>query len=60
MDYRSVDASVSYRVNEHLSLALEGMNLLDEQYHAYYGVEQFLSGAYKSGRRYMASLRFAF
>jgi iron complex outermembrane receptor protein len=60
MDYSSMDASVAYKVNNHLTVSLEGMNLLDEKYHSYSGVEQLTRGAYKSGRRYMASLRFAF
>ncbi|WP_313173046.1 TonB-dependent receptor [Stenotrophomonas sp.] len=60
MEYRSLDASVAYKVNDYLSIGLEGMNLLDEQYHSYFGNEKLLNGAYKSGRRYMASLRFAF
>jgi len=60
MDYHSLDASVTYKVNDYLSVGLEGMNLLDEQYHSYFGNEKLLNGAYKSGRRYMASLRFAF
>jgi iron complex outermembrane receptor protein len=60
MDYHSLDASVSYKITNNLSVGLEGMNLLDEQYHSYFGAEKLLNGAYKSGRRYMASLRFAF
>ena len=60
MEYRSLDASVAYKVTENLSIGLEGMNLLDEKYHSYFGTEKLLNGAYKSGRRYMASLRFAF
>ena len=60
MEYRSLDASVAYRVNDYLSVGLEGMNLLDEKYHSYSGVEQLTRGAYVSGRRYMASLRFQF
>jgi len=60
MDYTSVDASVSYKITDNLTVALEGMNLLDEKYHSYSGVEQLTRGAYLSGRRYMASLRFAF
>ena len=60
VEYRSLDASVAYKVTENLSIGLEGMNLLDEKYHSYFGTEKLLNGAYKSGRRYMASLRFAF
>ena len=60
MDYTSVDASISYKITDNLTVALEGMNLLDEEYHSYSGTEQLLRGAYLSGRRYNASLRFAF
>lgn len=60
MDYTSLDASIAYKVNDHLSVGLEGMNLLDEKYHSYFGDERLLNGAYLSGRRYMASLRFQF
>src|SRR5690606_22309058 len=51
MDYTSVDASVAYKINDHLTVALEGMNLLDEKYHSYSQVEQLTRGAYLSGRR---------
>ncbi|MCL7715044.1 TonB-dependent receptor [Stenotrophomonas mori] len=60
MKYASLDASVNVRINENLSVGLDAMNLLDEKYHSYSGVEQLTRGAYLSGRRYMASLRFAF
>ena len=60
MDYTSVDASVAYKINDHLTVALEGMNLLDEKYHSYSQVEQLTRGAYLSGRRFVGSLRFAF
>jgi len=60
MDYASLDASLAYKVTDYLSVGLEGMNLLDEKYHSYSGVEQLTRGAYLSGRRYMASLRFQF
>lgn len=60
MDYASLDASVAYKVNDHLTISLDGMNLLDEQYHSYSGVKQLTRGVYNSGRRYSASLRFAF
>jgi len=59
-EYASLDASVAYRVNDFLSIAVEGMNLLDERYHSYSGVEQLTRGAYLSGRRFMTSLRVQF
>lgn len=60
MDYASLDASVAFKITENLSVGLDAMNLLDEEYHSYSGVEQLTRGAYLSGRRYNASLRFAF
>lgn len=59
-DYASLDASLGYRVNEHLSITLDGMNLLDEAYHSYAEDERLTRGAYRTGRRYMASLRVQF
>lgn len=60
MDYASLDASVAFKITENLSVGLDAMNLLDEEYHSYSGVEQLTRGAYLSGRRYNASLRFNF
>ena len=58
--YTSLDASVAYRFNDHLSLNVDAMNLLDEAYHSYATTEKLTRGVYRSGRRYMASLRFQF
>ncbi|MEA5669588.1 TonB-dependent receptor [Stenotrophomonas sp. ATCM1_4] len=60
MDYASLDASVAFKITDNLSVGLDAMNLLDEEYHSYSGVEQLTRGAYLSGRRYNASLRFNF
>lgn len=59
-DYASLDASLGYRFNDNFSLTLDGMNLLDEAYHSYATTERLTRGVYRSGRRYMASLRFQF
>lgn len=59
-DYASLDASVGYRVNQYLSITLDAMNLLDESYYSYATTEKLIRGEYRSGRRYMASLRFQF
>lgn len=58
--YASLDASVGYRVNESLSLQLNGMNLLDETYHSYIGTEKLTNGAYKTGRRFLLTMRYDF
>jgi len=60
MDYASLEASVGYRINEHLQVQLNAMNLLNETYHTYIGNEKVTNGAFKTGRRYQASLRFEF
>lgn len=65
-DYDSLDASFSYRINDHLSLGLDGMNLLDSEYRSYAEVpgventEKLVRGLYRTGRRIMASVRFQF
>lgn len=58
--YDSVDASVAYKINDSFSIGLEAMNLLDEAYQSYATTERLTRGVYRSGRRYMASLRFQF
>jgi len=65
-DYDSLDASFSFRINDHLSLGLDGMNLLDSEYYSYAEIpgvantKKLVRGAYRTGRRVMASLRFQF
>lgn len=58
--YDSLDASVAYNFTDNFSIGLEAMNLLDEAYHSYATTERLTRGVYRSGRRYMASLRFQF
>lgn len=58
--YDSVDASVAYKITDSFSVGLEAMNLLDEAYQSYATTERLTRGVYRSGRRYMASLRFQF
>ena len=65
-DYDSLDANLSFRINDRLSLGIDGMNLLDSEYYTYAEVpgiantEKLVRGSYRTGRRYMASLRFQF
>lgn len=65
-DYASLDASLSFRVNDNLSIALDGMNLLDSEYYSYAKVpgvantDKLIRGSYRTGRRYMATLRVRF
>ena len=65
-DYDSLDASIGFRVNSNLSVTLDGMNLLDSEYYTYAEVpgvantEKLVRGLYRTGRRYMLSLRVQF
>ncbi len=65
-DYESLDASLGFRINDRLSVTLDGMNLLDSEYYTYADVpgvantEKLVRGLYRTGRRYMASLRMQF
>lgn len=65
-DYKSLDASLGFRINDSFSVSLDGMNLLDSEYYTYADVpgvantEKLVRGLYRTGRRYMASLRYQF
>ncbi|MEH6418392.1 TonB-dependent receptor [Pseudomonas sp. CGJS7] len=59
-DYAELGASVSWTFDDRLTVALEGMNLLDSQYRQYYSDEERIAQRYYTGRRFMASFRFKF
>ena len=59
-DYTSLDATLGFKINDHMTVSLDGMNLLDEAYHSYATDETLTRGAYRTGRRFMATLRFQF
>ncbi|MEG1681056.1 MAG: TonB-dependent receptor, partial [Stenotrophomonas sp.] len=65
-DYASLDANINLKLTDNLTLGLDGMNLLDSEYRSYAEVpgvantEKVIRGLYRTGRRYMATLRFAF
>ncbi|WP_411833657.1 TonB-dependent receptor [Pseudoxanthomonas mexicana] len=65
-DYDSLDASLSFKINDRFNIGIDGMNLLDSEYRSYAEVpgvantEKLVRGAYRTGRRIMASLRFQF
>ncbi|WP_313494805.1 TonB-dependent receptor [Stenotrophomonas sp.] len=65
-DYDSLDANINVKLTDNLTLGLDGMNLLDSEYRSYAEVpgvantEKVIRGLYRTGRRYMATLRFAF
>lgn len=58
--YTSMDFSLGYRFNDNFSLNFDAMNLLDEAYHSYADTERLTRGVYRSGRRYMTTLRMQF
>lgn len=58
--YSSLDFSLGYHINDHFSVNFDAMNLLDEAYHSYATTEKLTRGVYRSGRRYMATLRMQF
>lgn len=65
-DYDSLDANIAFKFADNLSLALDGMNLLDSEYYSYAQVDgvantqKLVRGLYRTGRRYMASVRVQF
>ena len=59
-EYTSLDATIGYRFSDRWSISLDGMNLLDSEYYTYANVPELPRGTYRSGRRYMSTLRFQF
>lgn len=57
---------MNIKLTDQLTLSLDGMNLLDSEYRSYAEVpgvantEKLTRGIYKTGRRYMASLRYSY
>ncbi|MFT7776842.1 TonB-dependent receptor [Roseateles sp.] len=64
--HESLDASLNFKITPQLSVGLDGMNLLDSEYRSYAEVpgvantEKLVRGIYRTGRRYMASLRYTY
>jgi len=58
--YKQLDASVSYQIDPHFSVSLQGSNLLNSTYYAYDGSPNNPLNTYKNGRVYMASMHFKF
>jgi iron complex outermembrane receptor protein len=64
--HKSLDASLGFKINDQLSLGLDAMNLTDSEYRSYAEVpgvaatQKLTRGIYKTGRRYMATLRFTY
>lgn len=64
--HKSLDASISYKISDQLSVGFDAMNLQDSEYRSYAEVpgvaatEKLTRGIYKTGRRYMATLRMSY
>ena len=58
--YKELDANVAWKFTDHLSVSLDGLNLLDSTYLGYLGTKDEPVGKYKFGREYMATLHFKF
>lgn len=58
--YESVDLSVRYNVNDHVSVFFDANNLTDETYIAYEGDEDHPTEVEQIGRRFLAGVRVTF
>lgn len=56
--YKDLGASLGYKLNDHISFTLDGMNLLNSQYIQYLGTESMPLNKYTTGRRYMLTAHF--
>ena len=58
--FKQLDASVGWRFDDHWSVSLNGLNLLNSTYLGYLGTKDEPVAKYKFGREYMASIHFKF
>ncbi|TWI05896.1 iron complex outermembrane receptor protein [Luteimonas cucumeris] len=58
--YSSLDGSIGYKFNDTWGLSFDAMNLLDSEYYSYADTRALPRGVYRTGRRYMATIRFQF
>jgi iron complex outermembrane receptor protein len=59
-EYKQLDLTASYQINDWVSLSLSATNLLDSTYYWYNEVKYAPIGMYKNGRGYQAQLNFKF
>ncbi|NYT42393.1 TonB-dependent receptor [Sphingomonas sp. R-74633] len=59
-DAANVDVSATWNFTKEVGLTLAGMNLTDSQYYAYANTPQLPRGAYKNGRKLMATVNVNF
>lgn len=57
-DVQSVDASVSYTINDHIAVSLDGRNLSDETIEYFAESKERPRSIYRNGRQYYFNLRF--
>lgn len=58
--FKELDASLGYKINDHFSLALNGLNLLNSTYYTYLGSKTQFSSEYKTGREILLGGHFKF
>jgi iron complex outermembrane receptor protein len=58
--YTELSASLGWAFTENISLSIDGMNLLDEEYFQYQGSKNLPVARYTTGQRYMAGLHVKF
>ena len=59
-DSDNLDISGTYNFTDNVSLTLAGMNLTDAEYYAYANTEAMPRAAYRTGRKYMATVSLSF
>ncbi len=58
--YHQLDASISYKINEHFTVQANAQNLLDSTYYSYSGLKSAPTAFYKNGRVFAATAQFSF
>lgn len=59
-EYKQLDLTASYQINDWMGISFSATNLLDSTYYWYNEVKYAPIGMYKSGRGYVAQLNFKF
>lgn len=58
--YHQLDASISYKINDHFTVQANAQNLLDSTYYSYSGSKSAPTAFYKNGRVFAATAQFSF
>ena len=58
--YKQLDASVSYKINDHFTIHADAQNLLDSTYYSYSGTKSAPTAFYKNGRVFSGTVQFSF